>query len=61
MLEENEFNMNFIKKRREEGVQKFLAVIAWIWHLLSPLNSDIETVRKEYDTLIVNYFTFFRF
>ncbi len=61
MLDDDDFKVNQTKRKRDEGFQKYLAIIRLIWHHLSPLNSDLETVIKEYDTLIVNYFTFFRF
>lgn len=32
-----------------------------IWHFMSPLKNDVAYIRRSYDHLISNYFTFFRF
>ena len=60
MLEENEINVQFDKKRREEGFLKFWQTLVYIWQFVSPLTNDVAYVRGSYDNLIVNYFTFFR-
>jgi hypothetical protein len=60
MLDENEINVKFDKKRRDEGFLKFWKTLVQIWHFLTPLTNDVAHIRGAYDNLIVNYFTFFR-
>ena len=61
MLEENEINVKIEKKKREEGLLKLWQTLVTVWNFLTPLTNDVTYIRGSYDTLISNYFIFFRF